>query len=235
MNLRDYYSTSSTRFLQLSQKFKNKGSLMPRKFFDDEFLAKRVWQDFIRRQNSTQGYKLKLKQAIAKNPAIEYKKRIPNSEVVIKITGASRSYEHLKAHLRYISRNGELEISTSDETMSFKGKESLKDLSKSFNRNSHNIPTQSEIDDNCKTPQREVLHIVFSLKECNIFFIAIFVKHKKLIKVFIYHRLKLFLYLLEILVFYGDFLCYTNQISPAFSPALFYVKVPKLECYTIIQ
>lgn len=139
---------------------------MPRKFFDDEFLAKRVWQDFIRRKNSTKGYKLRLKQAIAKNPAIEYKKRIPNSEVVIKITGASRSFEHLKAHLRYISRGGELEISTSDETMSFKGKESLKDLSKSFNRNSHNIPTQSEIDDNCKMPQREALHIVFSLKGC---------------------------------------------------------------------
>ncbi|SUX05182.1 Uncharacterised protein [Campylobacter devanensis] len=32
---------------------------MSKRFFDDEFKAKKVWMDFQRHQNSTTGYKLK--------------------------------------------------------------------------------------------------------------------------------------------------------------------------------
>ena len=81
---------------------------MPKRFFDDEFKAKKVWVDFQRHQNSSTGYKLKSQ--ISKNKQKTSVKHALNSEVVIKITGASKDFGNLKAHLRYISRNGELEV-----------------------------------------------------------------------------------------------------------------------------
>ena len=67
---------------------------MPKRFFDDEFKAKKVWVDFQRHQNSSTGYKLKSQ--ISKNKQKTSVKHTLNSEVVIKITGASKDFGNLK-------------------------------------------------------------------------------------------------------------------------------------------
>ena len=133
---------------------------MPKKFFDDEFKAKKVWVDFQRHQNSSTGYKLKSQ--ISKNKQKTSVKHTLNSEVVIKITGASKDFGNLKAHLRYISRNGELEV-FSKENEIFQGKQSLKDLANSFN-DFYEILSEKELEKLDKKPKREALHIVFSMK-----------------------------------------------------------------------
>ena len=133
---------------------------MPKRFFDDEFKAKKVWVDFQRHQNSSTGYKLKSQ--ISKNKQKTSVKHTLNSEVVIKITGASKDFGNLKAHLRYISRNGELEV-FSKENEIFQGKQSLKDLANSFN-DFYEILSEKELEKLDKKPKREALHIVFSMK-----------------------------------------------------------------------
>ena len=80
-------------------------------------------------------------------------------KLLLNFTGSSKNYEGLKAHLRYISRNGEVEVQSSDGCK-FIGKSDLNILSESFNSGDR-IPTQREIRDNSLKEQREAIHVVF--------------------------------------------------------------------------
>ena len=85
---------------------------MPKKFFDDEFKAKKVWQDYLKRSKSATTFKIrqaKSSKQVSNNPFTPH-----NAEVVIRVTGSSCDFNRLKAHLRYISRNGELEVFDKD-------------------------------------------------------------------------------------------------------------------------
>ena len=217
---------------------------MPKRFFDDEFKAKKVWVDFQRHQNSSTGYKLKSQ--ISKNKQKTSVKHTLNSEVVIKITGASKDFGNLKAHLRYISRNGELEV-FSKENEIFQGKQSLKDLANSFN-DFYEILSEKELEKLDKKPKREALHIVFSMKGVMktpvdkikkaaeqtikelyphhyfvvaisegyyIFFTLIYRAHKNVVKARIYRYFNWVKNVFQFLRISAHFLHYNSQNSPA--------------------
>lgn len=139
--------------------------------FDDEWKAKRVFTERNNKAKSSYAYKNTLgnyKNSIRKSSGfgsnISSKKTITKqSEVVVKITGASRNFEALKAHLRYISRKGKLELETSTSNK-YQGKESLSALADDFNVGSE-IPTEDYIRDNSFKEQREALHFVFSMRD----------------------------------------------------------------------
>lgn len=137
---------------------------MPKKFFDDEFVAKKVWQDFIKKRRSATAFKIKQSRIPSQSPKNTNPFSSPhNAEVVIRVTGASCDFNRLKAHLCYISRNGELEVFSSDEITSFKGKENIVNIANSFNEY-YEILSEKELKDNNIKPKREALHIVFSMK-----------------------------------------------------------------------
>lgn len=136
------------------------------KRYEEEWKPKRVITDLERKAKSTYAYnnqkgvyKSRLKSVVARTKIPEKKQ----TEVVIKITGASRNYESLKAHLKYISRNGKVLVESS-EGCRFLGKDDFKILSESFNSNDA-IPSEKYIKDNNLKEQREAFHIVFSMKD----------------------------------------------------------------------
>lgn len=138
-----------------------------KRILDDEWWRpKRVITDLEKKAKSSYAYNNQL--GIYKNrfkSVITYTKTSSKkqTEVVIKFTGSSKNYEGLKAHLRYISRNGEVEVQSSDGCK-FIGKSDLNILSESFNSGDR-IPTQREIRDNSLKEQREAIHVVFSMKD----------------------------------------------------------------------
>ena len=73
---------------------------MPKKFFDDEFKAKKVWQDYLKRSKSSVAFKIK--QAKSSNQVSNTPLTPHHAEVVIRVTGSSCDFNRLKAHLRYI-------------------------------------------------------------------------------------------------------------------------------------
>ena len=134
---------------------------MPKKFFDDEFKAKKVWQDYLKRSKSATTFKIrqaKSSKQVSNNPFTPH-----NAEVVIRVTGSSCDFNRLKAHLRYISRNGELEVFDKDEMRSYQGKESFESIAQSFNEY-YEIKSKKELECDDIKPKREALHIVFSMK-----------------------------------------------------------------------
>lgn len=128
------------------------------KLFDDEILARRVFTKSENAKKSSFNYK-KNKQIISKNKPIINKNF--SKEVLVKITGNSKNFQAFKAHIKYITRNDELEI-YEDENITYKGKEETKEFLKDFNSNFINkIPNKNE---NLKE-KREAYHIVFSMRE----------------------------------------------------------------------
>lgn len=135
---------------------------------DDLFIAKKVFTELDKKQKNSYSYKNKIGsyKYYSKQPIFSVKNYTKKqTEVVIKITGSSKNFGSLKAHLKYISRNGELEIENSDENIFF-GKDDLKNMSNSFNEIIE-IPTENEIRNNSLKEKREVLHFVFSMKDYN--------------------------------------------------------------------
>lgn len=135
---------------------------------DDLFIAKKVFTELDKKQKNSYSYKNKIGsyKYHSKQPIFSVKNYTKKqTEVVIKITGSSKNFGSLKAHLKYISRNGELEIENSDENIFF-GKDDLKNMSNSFNEIIE-IPTENEIRNNSLKEKREVLHFVFSMKDYN--------------------------------------------------------------------
>lgn len=138
-----------------------------KKNYDDEWKAKKVFTKLDRKQKRTFAFKNTIgvyKHSVRKNGIITKKPPKIQTEVVVKITGASRNYGSLKAHLRYISRGGELAVETNTNEV-FQGKENLKDLADSFNDYRQDIPTESFLRDNNLKEKREALHIVFSMRD----------------------------------------------------------------------
>lgn len=124
---------------------------------EDEWFAKKVFIQTSKRQNSSGAYKLKN----AKKAYIPSARK--NTEVVVKITGSSTNFEKWKAHLKYISRNGKLEVESSDEEIFF-GRDKIGDMSESFN-SFVEIPKTSEIKSLSLREKRETLNLVFSMKD----------------------------------------------------------------------
>ena len=69
----------------------------------------------------------------------------------------------MKAHLKYISRNGKLEVKSSDEEIFF-GRDKIGDMSERFN-SFVEIPKTSEIKSLFLREKRETLNLVFSMKD----------------------------------------------------------------------
>lgn len=121
------------------------------KFFDDELIAKKVFEQKQRASKSTYNYKTNNKNNFNKN----------SNEVVVKITGNSKHFESFKKHIDYITRKNELEIHLEDN-ISYIGKEDTNLFKNKFNRYGDEIPRADEVQGQEK---REVYHIIFSMKE----------------------------------------------------------------------
>lgn len=89
--------------------------------------------------------------------AIERIKRIVKRapEVVVKISGGGRNMGHIKAHMDYISRNGELPVENERGEI-YEGKEDIRALRAEFKHAGIGIPEHGEA-------RREALNIVFSM------------------------------------------------------------------------
>ena len=127
-------------------------------FFDEDiFKAKRVIKRFEAKQKSTYVYNIKSKKSIS------YSNKKNSKEVVVKITGSAKDFEGLKGHIKYISRNGDIELFSSDNEI-FSGKDNLKNAVANFN-SGDKIPTKNELFTNAKKPKRETLNFVFSMRD----------------------------------------------------------------------
>ena len=126
------------------------------KIFEDELRAKRVYTKIEKASNLPKNYNKKTNQGF-KKPMMKNTPR--GKEVVIKITGNSKNFQHWKAHLDYVTRKGELEI-VADKDTKYQGLEDNKAFSKFFNNSGSAIPNDYE---NLKE-KREVLNFVFSMK-----------------------------------------------------------------------
>lgn len=132
---------------------------------DDEFKAKRVFLKFENKQNNfykgPAGYKRAAKKSVYFMSGNQYKR---NTQIIVKITGNDGTFEKLKSHIRYITRNGEIGVYTSFGEM-ISGKENLKEIWNSFNQDGYRIPSEKELFTNCQKEKRETLHLVFSMKD----------------------------------------------------------------------
>ncbi|MCG3693076.1 MobP1 family relaxase [Aliarcobacter butzleri] len=126
-------------------------------FDEDELRAKKVFTRIERNSKSAYNYTKKINKDV-KRPIVKNTPR--GKEVVIKITGNSKNFQQWKAHFRYVTRRGELEV-VEDELHKYQGKEELKKFQKIFNDTGENIPNENQN----KRPRREVLNFVFSMKE----------------------------------------------------------------------
>lgn len=157
-------------------------------YLDDEnFLkAKKVWSEFERKQNkyfnSPQNYKDKIWNNYIKNKGfvsqkfstnersyttkLLTQKRGYNPQVVIKITGSDKNFNQIKSHIKYISRNGTLEVFVKDpyDNDGEICMKNLDEISKSFNDEIYNIPTKREIKEHNLKDKNENIHMVFSMK-----------------------------------------------------------------------
>ena len=79
-----------------------------------------------------------------------------SSEVMLKITGFGKGAGHIKAHLDYITRNGDLELET-DRGVILNGREEVKDFFKDWSKDF----SDSERYKN----QRDTMHMVLSMPE----------------------------------------------------------------------
>ncbi|AIR81579.1 nickase/relaxase (plasmid) [Campylobacter fetus subsp. venerealis 97/608] len=126
-------------------------------FDEDIFKAKRVIKRFEAKQKSTYIYSIKSKKNIS------YLNKKNSKEVVVKITGSAKDFEGLKGHIKYISRNGDIELFSSDNEI-FTGKNDFKNAITNFN-SGDKIPTKNELFTNGKKPKRETLNFVFSMRD----------------------------------------------------------------------
>lgn len=82
-----------------------------------------------------------------------------NTEVLVKITSSGKNIESVGNHVDYISRNGKLDLITSDEIV-YQGKDGRNEIKKILKNEGEVIPHKNE---NMKE-KRETLNIVFSMK-----------------------------------------------------------------------
>ncbi|MFA5428471.1 MAG: MobP1 family relaxase [Sulfurimonas sp.] len=120
------------------------------RIFEDEIIAKRVFTQLKRASKSTFNYKN------------NYQKKAyeGSNEVVVKITGNSKNFEGVKAHINYITRKNELEIKV-DESESYKGKQEINEFKEIIKNEGSEIPSQNE---STGKEKREMMHMVFSMR-----------------------------------------------------------------------
>lgn len=75
-------------------------------------------------------------------------------QVMVKITGFGKGADHVAAHMKYIGRNGDVEIEN-DRGELFKGRENLKDLVKDWTKDINNSKRRAA--------QRDTMHSIFSM------------------------------------------------------------------------
>ncbi|AHE94546.1 hypothetical protein CFVI02298_09100 [Campylobacter fetus subsp. venerealis cfvi02/298] len=156
-------------------------------YLDDDFLkAKKVWSEFERKQNkyfkSPQSFKDKIwnnyisskgfvsqkfsRAEKAHTVKLLTKTKGYNPQVLIKITGADQNFNQLKSHIKYISRDGSLEVFvndtlTGDDDISLKN---IDEIAETFIDGAHDILSKREQEKQNLKPKNEVLHMVFSMK-----------------------------------------------------------------------
>ncbi len=131
--------------------------LKVKKSFDYEQFSKKTFNRIELGNKSTFNFKNKNKTSNIQTNN-NYKK---SNEVVIKITGSSKNFETLTAHIDYISRNGDVELFNDDYT--FLGKDEVNDLKDIFRND--NIKFRKENEKDFKKERKEAVHIVFSMRE----------------------------------------------------------------------
>ncbi|EAJ2196090.1 TPA: relaxase/mobilization nuclease domain-containing protein [Campylobacter jejuni] len=123
------------------------------KIFDDEIIAKRVYTKI--EIGSKSAYNFKNRSSNKTNRI--FKK---NTEVVVKITSGSKNLQAVCKHLDYISREGTVEVITSDfDTL--KGKDELKFLKKIYENEGAPIPRFGQE----KKEKRHTINMVFSMQD----------------------------------------------------------------------
>lgn len=138
-------------------------SLVPKflKNNDDEWkkwCAKKVIEhrEFV--SKLSKNYKDKIQRFTSKSLIKNTPKR--SKEVVIKITSSSKHFQGISKHIDYISRNGNLEIITSD-LEHYKGKDENLELKQTLKIYGKTVPNKNEI----KREIRQTYNMVFSMKE----------------------------------------------------------------------
>lgn len=124
----------------------------------------KIWKNYLTSKNFSDNFSVKERIHLTK---LLTAKRGYNPQVLIKITGADKNFNQLKNHIKYISRNGELEIFCQDDygdEIVFKGADSISEVAETFQDDTHKIPTKSEIERQNLKEQNENIHMVFSMK-----------------------------------------------------------------------
>lgn len=142
---------------------------MARKIFDDELKVKKSfdYEQFSKKTfnkielGSKSTYNYKSKNNNSTNQNNNSKKQ--SNEVVVKITGDSKHFESLTAHLDYISRNGDVELFF-NEWDTYLGKENNISVKDRFRNDNLEFPKENEKNPKDKE-KREAVHIVFSMRE----------------------------------------------------------------------
>ncbi|WP_257933369.1 mobilization protein (plasmid) [Campylobacter lari] len=124
------------------------------KIFDDEIIAKRVYTKIEVGSKSTYNF---VKKNISNKTNKVFRK---NTEVVVKITSGSKNLQAVCKHLDYISREGTVEIITSDFDI-LKGKDELKILKKIYENEGAPIPRFGQE----KKEKRHTINMVFSMQD----------------------------------------------------------------------
>lgn len=129
----------------------------------DELLEWRAKKVIASRNEHSKHFKIKQARQynLSKSPTREISFGYDSGkEVLVKITSNAKTFENLKKHINYISRDGSLELLDS-EMISFKGKDENKECLESYQNIGKPLPKEK---DTLKT-KRETYNIVLSMKD----------------------------------------------------------------------
>ena len=90
---------------------------------------------------------------ITKNKLIKAVRKVP--EVMVKISGGGKGMSHIKAHIDYIARNGEIDLEDENGDI-HKGRRELADVKKAWATDGVGIPEESD-------KRKEAFNIIFSM------------------------------------------------------------------------
>lgn len=129
----------------------------------DEFLEWKVKKVIVARNEHSKYFKIK--QAKQKNLRKSSTRKMlfgydNSKEVLVKITSNAKTFENLQQHIKYISRDGLIELLDS-EMMTFKGKDENEECLESYQNIGKPLPKEKDI---LKT-KRETYNIVLSMKD----------------------------------------------------------------------
>ena len=157
-------------------------------YLDDEnFLkAKKIWSEFEKKQRkyfaSPQSFKDKIwnKYLLSKGfisqkftkserehtTKLLTKRRGYNSQVLIKITGKDQNFNQLKSHIKYISRDGLLDVFINDPLESDNEIfiNDINEIAATFQDGVYDIPNKHDVEKLKLKEKNEVVHMVFSMK-----------------------------------------------------------------------